>query len=130
MYQGETDEADRVLRFGLGLDGLTEGTRARLVSVQGYAALMRGDSAEARKILDTAVQRLREVGDRLGLCTALRWQALNRLREGHLDAAFESAYCSLAETRHAGLEVEAGQAHSILCVAFMQRALPLLLRAW
>jgi DNA-binding NtrC family response regulator/tetratricopeptide (TPR) repeat protein len=46
---------------------------------------------------------------------------MTMLRVGRLEEAFENAYCALAEARHADLQSEAGHAHGLLCVAFIQR---------
>lgn len=118
---GKADDADAVVERGLALAGLQERTIVRLESVRGYAALSRGNYPSAREILDKCCAALRGARDRAGLAPALRWLAQTHLRTGNLEAAFEAAYCALAETRDGGLDVDAASAHGILCVAFMQR---------
>jgi DNA-binding NtrC family response regulator len=119
---GQSEEAERVVDEALALPEVPERFRERLKALRGFSALSRGDYARAHEITRSAVERLHELKDPTGLTIALRWHALTCLRLGDLESAFESAYCSLAETRHAGLEAEAGHAHGILCVAFIQRA--------
>ncbi|MFN8177659.1 MAG: sigma 54-interacting transcriptional regulator [bacterium] len=118
---GKADEADAVVDRGLALPGLEERTLARLESVRGYAALSRGNYPAARETLDKSCAALRTARDRAGLVPTLRWLAQTHLRTGNLEAAFEAAYCALAETRDGGLDVDAASAHGILCVAFIQR---------
>ena len=118
---GRCDEADTVLDIALALPELSPRTIARLHSVRGYAQLAVGRYAPALETLEGAADTLRTEKDAAGLTQALRWLAQAHLRMGNLEPAFEAAYCSLAETRPAGLESDAGAAHGILCVAFIQR---------
>ncbi|GJM43900.1 MAG: hypothetical protein DHS20C21_07420 [Gemmatimonadota bacterium] len=118
---GRMDDADLSLDVALELPGISDRTVARLESVRGYASLGRGQYPLALATLKEAVESLRRVADPVGLAHALRWLAQTHLRLGDLEPAFEAAYCALAETRHLGLESDAGSAHGILCVAFIQR---------
>ncbi|MBZ0270146.1 sigma 54-interacting transcriptional regulator [bacterium] len=118
---GRLDEAEQCVDTGLELAGISERSAARLASVRGYAALARGEYEEALETLRASVDALRNLGDAAGLAKALRWLAQTHLRQGNLEPAFEAAYCALAETRHLSLESDAGSAHGILCVAFIQR---------
>lgn len=118
---GRLDEAESVLDDALQRPGLSERIVARLVSVRGYAHLARGRYAQALETLNASVDALHRLGDPLGLAQSLRWLAQTHLRLGELEPAFEAAYCALAETRHQSLESDAGSAHGILCVAFIQR---------
>jgi DNA-binding NtrC family response regulator/tetratricopeptide (TPR) repeat protein len=118
---GEADEGKRDVDRALTLPELTVTQAWRLKSVRAFAALSRGEYAQAREIAEEAVAALRELGDHGGLSSALRWLGVTHLRLGELEAAFEAAYCALAEARHVGLDVEAGHAHNVLCMAFIQR---------
>ncbi len=118
---GRADEGDAAVDAALALPGLDDRAVARLESVRGYAALVRGDYARSREILDKGIAALRAVRDRGGLAPALRWLAQTCLRSGQLEPAFEAAYCALAETREGGLDADAASSHGVLCVAFIQR---------
>lgn len=118
---GRTEEADVVLDRALEIPDLSDRTIARLESVRGYASIARGQCPLARETLEKTVTTLRELGDHVGLAQALRWLAQTQLRTGNLEAAFEAAYCALAETRHIGLDSDAASAHGVLSVAFIQR---------
>jgi len=118
---GVTEEAERSVDRALALPELSEAQTWQLKSLRAFASLSRGEYDRAREIAEEAVAALRELGDHGGLSSALRWLAVTHLRLGELEAAFEAAYCSLAEARHAGLDTEAGHAHSVLCMAFIQR---------
>jgi transcriptional regulator with PAS, ATPase and Fis domain len=118
---GLTEEADRIVAEAVALPGLTERTLGRLESVRGFSAFSRGEYPDAERSCRSAVATLRGLGDHEGLTSALRWLAMTLLRVGRLEEAFECAYCALAEARHADLQSEAGHAHGLLCVAFIQR---------
>ncbi len=119
---GATEEAERRIDDALAREGLPEATRARLLAVRACAVQARGDYAGAKTQAEDAADQLKQVGDAIGLSSALRWLAVIHLRLGELEPAFERAYCALAEARHAGIEPDVAHAHSVLAMAFIQRA--------
>lgn len=118
---GRNDEADAVLELAGALPQLPAIYAPRFAAVRGFAALSRGDYDIAREVLRGSVEAMRGHGDREGLVKALRWLAQTHLRTGDLESAFSEGYCALSEARALGADADAGHAHSVLCVALMQR---------
>ena len=118
---GYTEEADRTVEEALRIPGLPVHFGERLQAVRGFSALSRGDYPLAREILQKSVEAQHSHSDSEGLTASLRWLATTYLRLGELEPAFEHAYWALAVARQGDLESEAGHAHGVLCVAFIQR---------
>jgi DNA-binding NtrC family response regulator/lipopolysaccharide biosynthesis regulator YciM len=117
---GESSAANRTIDTVLKTPDLSREYILRLESVLGYSAFSAGKYDRALEICRRTSDALRDLGDHKGLTWSLRWLALTHLRLGQLEPAFENAYCALAEARHAGLEAEAGDAHSALCCGYIQ----------